>query len=389
MAIQAEEFLQPARELGFDFWAGVPCSYLKPFINYIIDAQDLTYVSSANEGDALATATGAALAGHRSVVMMQNSGLGNAVSPLTSLNWVFRIPALLIVTLRGDPEYRDEPQHELMGQVTADLLDTIRVPWQWFPGNRAEVSAALATATRHMDTTGRPFAFIMRKGTVAAYQLRSSPHRVPPDRCQMRDPLTPDAPLLSRRQVLRQIIADTPPEQSVVIASTGFNGRELFALADRPNHLYVVGSMGCASSLGLGLSMARPDLQVIVADGDGAALMRMGNLATIGAYGGRRFKHILLDNGLHESTGGQATVSPGVRFTDAAAACGYRCAATGTTAADISAFLADGDGPGFLHVRTAGGTPANLPRPDVAPPTVKHRLMRHLGVDRPWASAGT
>ncbi len=93
----------------------------------------MTYISSANEGDAVAAATGAALGGHRSVAMMQNSGLGNAVSPLTSLNHVFRIPILLIITLRGEPGKPDEPQHELMGQITTDLLDTMRIPWCWFP----------------------------------------------------------------------------------------------------------------------------------------------------------------------------------------------------------------------------------------------------------------
>src|SRR5680860_1364076 len=99
--IQAQQFVQPAKRLGFDFWAGVPCSYLTPFINYTIGDSGLTYVSAANEGDAVALSSGAVLGGRRAVAMMQNSGLGNAVSPLTSLNYVFRIPILLIVTLRG------------------------------------------------------------------------------------------------------------------------------------------------------------------------------------------------------------------------------------------------------------------------------------------------
>ncbi len=104
--IEAREFVEPAKRLGFDFWAGVPCSFLTPFINYTIGDSELTYISSANEGDAVATASGAALGGHRSVAMMQNSGLGNAVSPLTSLNHVFRIPILLIITCAVSPVSR-------------------------------------------------------------------------------------------------------------------------------------------------------------------------------------------------------------------------------------------------------------------------------------------
>ena len=83
--IEASQFVGSAKRLGFDFWAGVPCSYLTPFINFTIGDTQLTYISSANEGDAVAVATGAALGGHRSVAMMQNSGLGNAVSPFDLL----------------------------------------------------------------------------------------------------------------------------------------------------------------------------------------------------------------------------------------------------------------------------------------------------------------
>src|SRR5210317_2179004 len=119
---KASDFINPAKEFGFNSCAGVPCSFLAPFINSVIDDPDMSYISAANEGDAVAAATGAALAGRRAVALMQNSGLGNAVSPLSSLNWVFRIPVLLIITLRGEPGLPDEPQHELMGQITGKIL---------------------------------------------------------------------------------------------------------------------------------------------------------------------------------------------------------------------------------------------------------------------------
>ena len=149
--ISAVDFVEPAKARGFDFWAGVPCSYLTPFINHVIDDPELVYVSAANEGDAVAIASGASLAGRRGVAIMQNSGLGNAVSPLSSLNWVFRLPVLLIVTLRGDPQHADEPQHELMGQITARQLELLEIPWQWFPDDAGAIGEALEAATSHMD----------------------------------------------------------------------------------------------------------------------------------------------------------------------------------------------------------------------------------------------
>src|SRR5690606_31225718 len=146
-------------------WAGVPCSFLTPFINRVIDDPEMSYISSANEGDAVATASGSALGAQPAVAMMQNSGLGNAISPLSSLNWVFRIPILLIITLRGEPGLQDEPQHELMCQITGELLDRLQIPWAYFPRNADDVAGMLEAARWQMERTARPYAFIMRKGS--------------------------------------------------------------------------------------------------------------------------------------------------------------------------------------------------------------------------------
>ena len=154
----------------------------------------------------------------------------------------------------------------------------------------------------------------------------------------------------------------------------------MFALDDRANQLYMVGSMGCASSFALGVSLARPDLEVTVVDGDGAGLMRMGNFATIGSYGRNNLAHVLLDNGVHESTGSQATVSANVDFADIAAACGYGMAVDGAGLAVIRELYArkDADGARFAHLRIAPGIRADLPRPDTSPRDVLRRLAGHI-----------
>ncbi len=382
--IEASEFVGPAKRFGFDFWAGVPCSFLTPFINYTIGDEGLTYISSANEGDAVAAATGAALGGHRAVAMMQNSGLGNAVSPLTSLNYVFRIPILLIVTLRGEPGKPDEPQHDLMGQITPALLDTMRIPWSWFPDSEDEVESTLQTAISHMDASGRPYALIMKKGMVAPYPLKQTADAAENSAKAGPNAIDHGRALPSRHEVLERLVAETDPSETVLIGSTGFNGRELYAIADRPNHLYMVGSMGCAASLGLGLSLVRPDRKIIVIDGDGAVLMRMGNMATVGACGKDNLYHLLLDNRVHESTGGQATVSASVDFAAVAAACSYASVFTSSgDMPDLGGFL-QAQAPAFMHVETSCGVPDGLPRPSVKPADVARRLMKHLGVDAAW-----
>lgn len=385
--IQAEEFVEAARNLGFEWYAGVPCSFLTPFINYVINDVQLTYISSPNEGDALATAAGAAIGGKKAVVMMQNSGLGNAVNPLTSLAYIFRIPLLLICTLRGDPQFQDEPQHQLMGQITDKLLETITVPWEFFPKEAAEIEPVLQRAVAYMKQERRPYALIMQKGTVAPHALirASIPSRNPGESHNGNVPKSffqnNKEQRVSRYETLKRIVELTDTANTVVIATTGYTGRELFASSDSSNHLYMVGSMGCASSLGLGLSLARPDLKVVVIDGDGAALMRMGNFATIGTYGGSNLIHILLDNECHDSTGAQATVSSGVRFAKIAEACGYGITLEGDDPLVLDAlFTADTDNrPKFGHLKIRPGTLKNLPRPSVSPEAVLQRLMSHIG----------
>lgn len=400
LLIEARQFVEAARARGFHWYAGVPCSYLTPFINYVLQDESLRYVSMANEGDAVALIAGVALAGdagaphRRGIAMMQNSGLGNAVSPLTSLTWTFRLPQLLIVTWRGQPGVADEPQHALMGPITPAMLQSMEIPWELFPTEGEAVGPALDRATAHMDRTGRPYALVMQKGSVGEHALSPgtalratraaiavAPVLAPP----LPAPRQPSrrAPELrpSRREALREVVAHTSAADTVVLASTGFCGRELYALADRPNHLYMVGSMGCVAPLALGLALARPDQRVIALDGDGAALMRLGAFATVGAYGPANLLHLLLDNGAHDSTGGQATVSPQISLAHIASACGYAASLETEEVADIAAWLnaPPADGPRFACLLTRRGTPRDLPRPSITPVEVKARLMRHLG----------
>lgn len=379
--IQAKDFVEAARELGFSRYTGVPCSFLTPFINYVINDDSLEYVSSANEGDALATAAGSAIGGQPSIVMMQNSGLGNAVSPITSLSYVFRIPFLIITTHRGQPGVKDEPQHELMGQITKELFDTMKVPWEIFPKSMEEIGPALKRASEYMKKEQRPYAFIMQKGTVAPEELNKNPVKdISTRNKEYRSSHIPGATVTNRNNALKRIIEHTPEDNTVLIATTGFTGRELFAIDDRKNQLYMVGSMGCASSLGLGIALARPDLKVVIIDGDGAGLMRMGNFATIGSYAGNNLIHILLDNEVHDSTGSQATVAGNIDFAKIAEASGYSVSLTGNEIGLIDELFAlDGhDGPVFGHLKISSGTIEKLPRPDVTPNEVLTRLMNYI-----------
>jgi phosphonopyruvate decarboxylase len=375
--IKADQFLSEAARQGFDFYTGVPCSFLTPMINRVISDPKIPYVGAASEGEAVAIAAGAWLAGRQTVVMCQNSGLGNTVNPLTSLNWPFRIPTLMIVTWRGQPGLKDEPQHELMGEITAGLLDVMRVPHLPFPAQADKIAPALQEARSAMEASGLPFAFIMAKDSVEDEALdQARPQTFPPGHYQ---DLRAHAARAPRVALLERLLAAIP-EDAAVVATTGKCGRELFTLADRPQHIYQVGSMGGASAMGLGIALnaKRP---VVVLDGDGAALMKMGNFATIGAYRPKNLIHIVFDNGVHDSTGGQMTVSDSVDFAKVALATGY---ASALPVDDVSGFdkafalARTQEGPHLIHARIKPGSMEKLGRPTVKPPEVATRFKAFL-----------
>ena len=379
--IHSSVFLEKCKDRNCTLFTGTPCSYLKPFINYVIDDDDLEFVETTNEGDAVALACGAWLGGRHSVVMFQNSGLGNAVNPLTSLSYIMKIPFIGIVTLRGEPSGdKDEPQHELMGAITTELLDLMKIPWAYFPTEKEDVEKSL-TAAESCISERTPFFFVMKKNSVESYELKTKGvlrsimrHNSSIQRMASRNIG------VNRTQALKTIKKFFGMD-NVLLATTGKTGRELFEIEDASNQLYMVGSMGCALPIGLGLSKTRYKNTICVIDGDGALLMRMGNMALVGQMRPRELVHILLDNGVHDSTGGQKTFSEAIDFCSIAQSCGYKSIFEVDTmegfehAADV---IIGNAKPGFIRFLIVPGSPKNLSRPNVTPDTVALRLKKHI-----------
>jgi phosphonopyruvate decarboxylase len=382
--IEASQFIEHIRGLGYSQYAGVPCSYLKPFINYVIDDPSLDYIGAASEGEAVGITLGASLAGRKTVTMCQNSGLGNMVNPLTSLNHPFRVSTLLITTWRGQPGLPDEPQHEQMGRVTRDLLDAIEIPSLPFPTETGQIKAVMEEAEANMAGRQRPFALIMAQDSVAPHKLTSAPQVPPIDTEKLILPWGRVQDRSTRTEALESILENLRGDEAI-IATTGKTGRELFSIADRENHIYIVGGMGTASAIGLGVAHSLPKQPVVVIDGDGAALMKLGALATIGHYRPKNLLHIILDNEQHDSTGGQQTVSNTTAFAEVAAACNYRNVVATDSPGELPSLVRKyraADGPSLLHIKIRPGSPAELGRPTVKPHEVKERFMNFLRKNR-------
>ena len=376
--IDSELFIQEARNCGFTTYAGVPCSFLKSFINYINDSNQIDYIPAANEGDAIAIAAGVYLGGEYSVVMLQNSGLGNAINPITSLLQTFKIPVLIVVTLRGDPfSSPDEPQHQLMGEITTNLLDLMKIPWSWFPTENSNIKHTLETVTSSIMRQGISHALVMKKDSVNAYQMGT--HSEQALKNNKTNYESSSRPLIPKRENVLRTIVDSTGTADLIIATTGYTGRELYSIADRDNHFYMVGSMGCAVSIGLGLAKVKTKARVIVVDGDGALLMRLGSITSLCHENPKNLIHILLDNNEYESTGSQKTVSNIVDFPQIASASGYSYVAKQISLSDLGKYLSSQEHKlSFIYMPIEPGIKNSLPRPTITPPQVATRFKKHI-----------
>ncbi|TRB17068.1 phosphonopyruvate decarboxylase [Rhizobium rhizogenes] len=375
--LNAETFIRLLKERSIGFFTGVPCSYLMPLSNAILSDQDSAYVGASSEAEAIAIAAGSWLTGRGAAVLIQNSGLGNAVNPLTSLTAIFRIPILLVCTWRGEPGQPDEPQHEVMGRITHDLLQLMGVPHKPFPASLAEAESLIGQAGDWMATHRLPFAFVLKKNDLpeVALNVTAAPEPKPG---VIEDHRTGTASC-ARYEILESFLG-LVAENTVVVSTTGKCSRELFTLHDDDRHLYQVGSMGCASGMGLGIAL-NSSAETVVIDGDGALLMKLGSLATNGAMQPRNLHHIVLDNRSYDSTGGQPTSAHAVDFALAAHACGYHFAARCDDRAGFEAAFHRArfvGGPSLIHVRIKPGSMERLGRPTVKPPDVASRFRTAL-----------
>jgi phosphonopyruvate decarboxylase len=346
--LSPEAFVSILKQASFKDFTGVPCSFFQSAINCVIADEDLQYTISPNEGSALAFAAGKYLAQIPSVVFIQNSGFGNLINPLTSLNMIYNIPVLIFMSGRAYG-VDDEPQHEIMGAKMTAVLDQLNVAYREMPTDEKELKESLEEIKQYFREKKQPYFFIVKKGSIGNYKS--------PEKQQ------PDLPL-SRYQAI-EIIAKSISPEDYVISTTGKPSRELFAIADRPRNFYMQGSMGHAPAIALGVADALKEERVIALDGDGALLMHLGVMSSIGHYGLKNFFHILLDNEAYETTGDQDTTSSTTDFTAIAKACGYTGTLSVANAEDLEASLQkmkNKQGPFLLHIHINRKPTSGVPR---------------------------
>jgi len=369
---------------GFDFFTGVPCSLVEDLIAALETHPRFPWLAAVREDVAVGLAAGAWLGGRQPVVVMQNSGLGTSLNALASLSLMYGLPALLLVTWRGY-QGKDAPEHILMGEISPGLLDLLGIPHRVLSPDSIEEH--LAWATRELDAREIPVALLVPPGVVVAPEAtrHSGTARAAATTAlssasapAIAAPALPAElrPVISRRQALAAALKELG--DAPAIHANGFICRESFGIGDRPQNFYMIGSMGLAAPIGLGVALARPAHRAVVFDGDGNVLMSLGTLAMVGSLAPRNLVHVVFDNEVYGSTGGQRSPSRETRLDRLALGAGYRTVTAATTPDEIAlALRSAADGPHFVLVKvTTEESPA--PRIPHTPRAIRDRFRSIL-----------
>jgi len=363
---------------NFTFFSGVPDSTFKAWMTYLDEnnGKGLNNIIACNECEAVAIASGYHLATKNiGVVYMQNSGFGKTINPITSLadSEVYSIPMLLMIGWRGEPGKKDEPQHKKMGRVTLPLLEALEIPYSFLPETISEFELLLQKISIFFKENKKPYALIVKKKVIEPFSSSKRKETIYE---------------MTREEALK-IIIDSFNGDEIIVSTTGKTSRELFELriarGENPRDFYTVGSMGCTSSIALGIAL-NSKKKIIVIDGDGALIMQLGALTTIGHYHPENLYHILIDNNAHESTGGQPTVSDTVNFKEISLGSGYKSVYIANSREDLKIALGkmfdakkkEEKGPSMLIIKVKKGSREDLGRPTTTPIQNKEFFMNSL-----------
>lgn len=366
--INTKEFYDYLINNDLYFFVGVPDSLLKNFCACIKENSPKTKnIITANEGNAIGLACGYHITTSKyGVVYLQNSGLGNIINPLLSLadEEVYNIPMLLIIGWRGEPNVHDEPQHIKQGKLTIPLLDTIGIKNMILDENYKN---QINECKKYMKETNKPIALIVRKNTFSPYKIKKEKNNYS----------------LTREEALKTII-DNLNDDEFIVSTTGKTSREIFEIREANNQSHAndfltVGSMGHTSSIALGISLGT-NKDIYCIDGDGSFIMHMGASVINASIAPKNFKYIIINNGAHESVGGQPTVGFLIDMEKVLEGVGFKHIFKAQTKEEIKKAMKKlkEEALAVLVIYTKQGARKDLGRPTITPIQNKENIMCKL-----------
>ena len=337
------------------FFTGVPDSVLKGLSSYLQNKDKKKHIIATNEGSAVSIGIGHYLSTKKvPCVYMQNSGLSNALNPLISIahKKVYSIPLILIIGWRGSPRIKDEPQHNVKGKITEQILKLLNIKYTILRSNNDlnKFDKQIKIAKKNKSIT----ACLIEQGTLEKNNKIIK---------------RKDYYKLNKEFFLKTLL-ESLEKKTKIISSTGYNSRELMHLREKyklknSKDFYMVGGMGHTSSVALGYSLTNRSKTICI-DGDGSFLMHLGSIKTAATFANKNFKYILLNNNSHDSVGGQSTYANNIDFKQFSKSLGFKnfyCIKDDKNLKkNIKKFLS-GNSLNFLEVKVTNSKIKNLPRP--------------------------
>ncbi len=350
--VKSTKLIKFLKKKRIDFFCGVPDSILKNFSSEIENKNN--NLITANEGNAVALASGYYLSTKKiPCIYMQNSGLGNAINPLSSLSHkkVYSIPSLLLIGWRGATGEKDEPQHLVKGSITKKILKLLNIKFYELKKNDNFVK--LNNLIKYSIKNQKPVACLVRKNIIEKDQ-------------KSKNKINNNA--ISCYSILKTIFKSIK-KKTYIVTTTGYTSRVAFKVQEELSNKYIkifymVGSMGHINNFSLGFSLNKKE-NVICIDGDGSFIMHLGSMLLTSIYKKKNFKYILLNNNAHDSVGSQSTGLNKINlkyFFKSLGINNFKSINKSKQLLNINNLMKS-DKPIFLEIKTTLQTDKNLPRP--------------------------
>ncbi len=372
----SKNIIETLQEANVNFFAMLPCERVKQLYNLI--TRRFRHVSLSREEEGVGICAGAYLAGAKSAMLVQSSGIGNMINALCSLTMTYQLPLLILVSWRG--VYKEKISAQVpLGKKLPKILKTININYSVIKdpedipqigeaatesyGNNAIYAALLNPKIWDKETSKANSEDDTEEGSknfcYAKYEETELPKRA-----------------LTRFEILQ--VAAPYLEGKIVVCNLGAPCKELYSIKHQKSNFYMLGSMGLVSSIGFGISLFTSK-NVVVIDGDGSLLANLGTLSTIAVAKPKNLTILAIDNGVHGTTGNQPTATSFcVDLESTAKGLGIEKTHKAASRKEVLSVLQGLDnGPNFVHMLAKPGN-ANVPDVPLNPLEIKQNVIGAL-----------
>jgi sulfopyruvate decarboxylase subunit beta len=370
----AEKIVSELKKAGTNFFTMLPCEKTKSLSDLV--SQAFKHIDLSTEEEGVGICAGAYLAGAKPAMLVQSSGTGNTVNTLCSLTETYELPLPVLVSWRG--VHKEEiPAQIPLGKKLPRILEALDIDYCTVE-TQDDIKAVNAAVSEAYAENKAYFILLNPKlweeEKKIGEDLRNEVSRETRERPRFQ--IRSSNPVMTRFEVLK--VLSKYLSGRIVVCNLGVPSKELYHVKHQKTNFYMLGSMGLASSIGLGIAYFT-QREVAVIDGDGSLLMNLGSLSTVAVVKPKNLTILAIDNGVHGSTGNQPTAtSYGTDLELIAKGAGFDKTYKAATEPQILSVIKSlRKGPNFVHILAKPGN-AKVPNVPLTPSEIKKNVMEAI-----------